>query len=146
MDAVCAARKFKPEVVEAIRAFRATKPWRGTLQERFEKFKQLHKALCGAYGMTTTLKASWQEDGSSGASYYDPSSNTLVLTGKLSVVTYLHEFRHAIQHRSHGAAQFPQPELDACAWSLSLFARFFPLSFSRCTFDGHTLVKREVTS
>jgi hypothetical protein len=52
------------------------------------------------------------------------------LRGKLSVVSYLHEAAHAFFGRS---------ERRACKWSVNLFKRTFPVLFSRCAQDGHTL-------
>lgn len=43
--------KFKPAALAALRAFRAARPWSGSLDERQQKFKTLHKALCEAYGL-----------------------------------------------------------------------------------------------
>jgi hypothetical protein len=68
----------------------------------------------------------------SGASNYRPACHTITLTGKLSVLTYLHEFAHA-----RGA-----DERQACRWSINLFRRCFPRSFARCRAVGHTLVRQ----
>jgi hypothetical protein len=54
----------------------------------------------------------------------------LVLTGH-SVVTYLHEFAHALGRNERGA----------CRWSLNLFCRVFPREFARCAQRGHCLVR-----
>ena len=61
---------------------------------------------------------------------YTPATHEIRLIGKLSVVTYLHEFAHA-----RGA-----DERQAVAWSVNLFARLFPRSFARLDQHGHTLV------
>jgi hypothetical protein len=59
------------------------------------------------------------------------SSEPAVITmrGRLSVVTYLHEFAHALGHGERGA----------CRWSLNLFRRVFPAQFARLGTCGHTL-------
>ena len=51
--------------------------------------------------------------------------------GRLSVVTFLHEFGHALGYGERGA----------CRWSINLFRRCFPRSFARCRQAGHTLVR-----
>jgi hypothetical protein len=49
--------------------------------------------------------------------------------GRLSVVTYLHEFAHALGRDERGA----------CRWSINLFRRVFPEQFARLAASGHTL-------
>ncbi|MCE9533964.1 MAG: hypothetical protein K8T89_23005 [Planctomycetes bacterium] len=117
-------RKYKPEALKALRAFRRSKPWRGTFNERREKFGKLHEELCRVYGLCTQLKF-WARD----VAYYSPGEDRINLP-TLSVVTYLHEFAHA-----RGA-----DERQACGWSINLFRRIFPRSFARCRHHGHMLV------
>jgi hypothetical protein len=71
------------------------------------------------------------DGGPSGDSGYSPALHRIALRGKLSVVTFLHEFGHA---RGFG-------ERQACRWSLNLFRRCFPRSFARCTACGHVLLR-----
>lgn len=122
-------KKYKPDCLRAVKAFRRSKAWRGTEEERQVKFKALHDALCTVYGLTTRLVFQ-NTTGSSGSSHFIPSRDKIVLTGKLSVVTYLHEFGHARGY----------DERKACIFSINLFKRIFPVSFARCSFDGHMVV------
>lgn len=124
-------RKYNPHVLRALKAFRREKPWRGTLAERKEKFRRVHRALCAAYGLTTRLRfhVSLAMDNASGASCYDPRANMIELRGRLSVVTYLHEFGHALGYGEQGT----------CRWSINLFRRVFPRSYSRLQPRGHVL-------
>ena len=129
-------RTYQRETVAAIREYRRSKPWRGSLSERTQKLRRLHSALCTAYGLTTDLICSVGDDdaGSSGGSHYSPSRNRITLTGRLSVITYLHEFGHALGYGEQGA----------CRWSINLFRRFFPRSYSRLQAEGHTLIRPRV--
>ena len=121
--------RFKPATIEAVKAFARSKPWRGTLEERQAKFNAVHDALCAVYGKTTKLHF-WGLDGSdSGGSCYVPFADAVVLSGKLSVVTYLHEFAHALGKDERGAVR----------WSVSLFRLCFPRSFRSCCHEGHML-------
>jgi hypothetical protein len=43
--------KFKPAVLRAVRLFAKKKPWRGSVEERQEKFRWLDRALAEAYGV-----------------------------------------------------------------------------------------------
>jgi hypothetical protein len=121
--------QFRAAVIEAGRAFAASKPYRGSLDERMQKFTAFHAALCGIYGKQTLLEFGELDGGDSGSSYYRPATDTIVLNGKLSVVTFMHEFAHALDRDERGAVR----------WSLNLFRVCFPRSFSRCVGVGHTL-------
>lgn len=125
---------YRPEVLRVMREFRAAKPWRGTIQERKAKFLTLHSKLCGIYEKRTRLVFSIGEtELEVGNGFYLPATDTINLIGKLSVVTYLHEFAHAV---------FGASEKKACSWSLNLFKRIFPRSFERAATSGHMLVRR----
>src|SRR4051812_48953836 len=123
---------FRPAALRAVRAFARGKPWRGSTARRKEKFRRLNRELAAAYGIAEPrLSFAGVEAGAhSGASNYRPACHTITLRGKLSVLTYLHEFAHA-----RGA-----DERQACRWSVNLFRRCFPRSFARCRAVGHTLV------
>ena len=124
------AMTYPPETLAAFRNFKATYPYRGKLAERKVKFATLHAALCGIYNKKTTLNFRLLDGKPSDNSSYCRSSDAITLRGRLSVVTYLHEFAHALLGRD---------ERNACRWSLSLFARFYPRSFARCLQQGHVL-------
>ena len=117
--------------MNAVRAFARSKPWRGTREERIQKFRTLHKELCRIYSVETALK--FGSDGPTSIySGFDRRRNTIVLQGRLSVVTYLHCFAYAID------CQGP----EVVKWSLNLFKRRFPISFGRCRMVGHLLVRK----
>jgi hypothetical protein len=116
-------RTYRPDALRALRAFRSTKPWRGTAAERRAKFRRLHRELCGVYGVRPRLTFSARE-----VACYVPVQDRINLP-RLSVVTYLHEFAH-----TRGA-----DERQACRWSINLFRRVFPRSFARCRQVGHML-------
>lgn len=122
---------FRPAALRAVRAFARSKPWRGTIDERHWKFRALHRALCEAYGLDPQPRLIFGNDHStcSGSSCFIPAANAIVLRGRLSVVTYLHEFAHARGMR----------ERQACRWSINVFRRCFPLSWGRARFDGHMI-------
>ena len=121
--------KFRPEVLRAVRAFRRAKPWRGTQQERIIKFARLHQQLCQIYRLPVELRfAIGDVESDSGHSHFNRAARKIVLSGRLSVITYLHEFAHA---------RFGPSERKAVTWSLNLFRRTFPRSFARLQFEGH---------
>jgi hypothetical protein len=127
------ALTFKPAALRAVRAFARSKPWRGSLSRRKDTFRRLNRELAAAY-CTAEPRLVFQgiEGGTgSGDSSYRLATHTITLVGKLSVVTFLHEFAHARGF----------DERQACHWSINLFRRCFPRSFARCRRVGHTLVR-----
>lgn len=121
--------KFRPGVLAAVYCFKRSKPYRGTLDERKLKFEAFHRELCGIFGRQTLLTFGVIDGSFSGDSSYCRGTDTIALRGKLSVVTYLHEFAHALGRDERGA----------CRWSINLFWRVFPRLFNRCFQQGHTL-------
>jgi hypothetical protein len=126
--------KFPPATLRAVRAFAASKPWRGTFEERQAKFRQLHADYCRIYGINPTLNIEGDGTGDSGGSGYCPISHTITLVGKLSVITFMHEWGHILRGHS---------EFEACRWSLRLFERCFPKSFARLQWEGHVARKAD---
>lgn len=123
--------EFRPRALRAVREFAEAGPWRGSLDERREKFRRLNKSLAEVYGIVEPSLRFGLIDGScSGGSHYMPALHQITLVGKLSVVTYLHEFAHA---RGMG-------ERGACRWSINLFRRVFPRQFARLVGRAHMLI------
>jgi hypothetical protein len=120
---------FRPAVIEAVKRFARAKPYRGTCDERKQKFIALHHDLCSVYGKQTSLTFGVIDGSDSGSSFYRPATDSITLTGKLSAVTYLHEFAHALGRDERGAVR----------WSVNLFRLCFPRSFARCMTEDHTL-------
>ena len=124
--------RFKASALRAVRQFAEAHPWRGSLDERKEKFRGLNQSLAVAYGIDEPeLEFGVIDGSSSGSSHYIPSLYRIVMVGKLSVVTYLHEFSHA---RGMG-------ERGACRWSINLFRKVFPQQYARLVGRGHMLIK-----
>jgi hypothetical protein len=122
--------RFKPAALSAVRAFARSRPWSGSIESRKDKFRRLNHDLSVAYGIPEPEVVFGVLDGTcSGASHYLSGVHQIVLMGKLSVVTYLHEFAHA---RGMG-------ERGACRWSINLFRRCFPEQYSRLNHVGHLL-------
>ena len=126
--------EFKAATLEIVQAFAKTKPWSGSLNARMRKFLTLNQMLAEVEGIDVPELIFKQiNGGSSGGSYYEPGRHRIVLTGKLSVVTLLHECGHALGMDEQGA----------CRWSINLFRICFPRQFSRLVHVGHTLVRAD---
>jgi hypothetical protein len=119
-------------VIEAVQAFAQAGPWRDFIKSRKRKFQRLNCELARACNKPEpTLMFRNLDGGSSGASCYMPQEHRIVLTGRLSVVTYLHEFAHSLG----------LDEREACRWSINLFRRCFPRQCARLIHVGHTLIR-----
>jgi len=121
-------RKYKREVLKAMRKFKKTKPFRGSFPKRRAKHAKLFFELCAVYEISLNLMLPTR-DGQEGSGFYSHYQRSVRIGGKLSVVTLFHEFAHALG----------KDEKGACSWSLNLFKRFFPKSFERGFADGHCL-------
>lgn len=137
-------RNLDHRTIAATRDFVIAKPWRATERVTQEAMAQRFvDTLAGIYGMQAPQVA---VVGSTGGTYgqYAPWSNDIRLERKVSVVTLLHEFRHAMQHQHVGGYRtvgVPQSVLedDARAWSLSAFYRAAPRRFRRMVAEGRIL-------
>ena len=123
---------YSEAVLHAVEHFAQAHPWRGTTDERQEKIRALHHDLSTACNLAEPeLVFTCIIGGPSGGSHYEPSRQRIVIVGKLSVVTYLHEFGHA-----QGMG-----EKESCRWSINLFKRCFPRQYGRLVHVGHMLVR-----
>lgn len=129
--------RFNSAAFRAVRTFARSNPWKGSVKERKGKFLRLNQFLAAAYQKPAPELVFGDLDGShSGSSHYIPALHRIVLVGKLSVVTYLHEFAHS---RGKG-------ERRACEWSINLFKRIWPEQYGRLRHVGHTLIRGERSS
>ena len=123
---------YPDELLCVMRIFAASKPWGGSIEDRKRKFSDINRMMAQACGIEMpTLAFGALNGGSSGSSFYSQRDHRIMLTGKLSVVTFLHEFAHALGMN----------EQDACKWSINLFRRCFPRQYSRLIHLGHTLIR-----
>ncbi|MCH9035210.1 MAG: hypothetical protein IID42_12030 [Planctomycetes bacterium] len=128
---------YPPELLRVVRLFAASNPWKGSLRTRQQKFCQFNHLMAVACRIDEPLLAFGHLDGSSsGASHYTARDNRIVMVGKLSVVTFLHEFAHSLG----------LDEEAACRWSINLFRKCFPRQFSRLIHVGHMLIRPEVVA
>jgi hypothetical protein len=131
------AMRFSPAILRAVRDFANSRPWSGSLDDRKAKFRALNAAMALACGISAPELAFGEIDGSfSGASHYNLTAHRVVLVGRLSVVTVLHEWGHVLGFG----------ERDATAFSVNLFRRCFPKQYGRLLHRGHTLLNTTASS
>lgn len=115
--------EIKKETYIIMRKFKKMKPYRGTLEERKQKFKWLNKELSKLYNIPIP-KLIFENNYSyifSGYSYYNSATHTICLYGRLSIITYLHEFAHALGYGEEEARNFSQ----------TIFKTTFPILWSK---------------
>lgn len=128
------AVELSPAVLAAVQRFARSRPWRGSLAERKTKFRVAIRRICLAAGIRPPrVRFDVDERHGSGASCYMVDAHAIVLRGRLSVITALHEIGHAL----HGHS-----EHMACTWSLAYFRACFPRSWERLSFSGHMAIRR----
>lgn len=134
LEVLDADMRFKPGVLKAMRSFKKSRPWSGSIEKRKEKFRRLNKALAGCYGRPAPdLVFERINNSSSARSRYEPAANRIVIVGRLSVVSFLHEFGHALG----------KGEWQACKWSINLFRKVIPREFERLVHRRHMLIRPE---
>lgn len=127
--------KFKLGVIAAIKRFKKKKTHNRTTMERLAAMRELARDLGLVYNLPNEVKVAAvclieDDDADSRRSFYHPRTNTIVMVEKLSIITLLHEFAHALGKDEAGAVR----------WSLTLFQRVWPQQFERLQPDQHTMV------
>ena len=164
-DVIVPSKTYRRGIHSATRELALSRPWKGRWRERFASFKKWARACSEVYELRrVAVIHEGERCGDSGASTIDPDGETIILRGRLSVVTLLHLFakcRRAQTLRASGHESSAEPlrpgarfdganaamaraidtqgHREAIIWSVNLFKRRFPLSFSRCRFVGGML-------
>tara|TARA_Y100001963_G_C6748396_1_gene432801 strand:- start:107 stop:547 length:441 start_codon:yes stop_codon:yes gene_type:complete len=130
-----APMRFKRATLNTMREFKRMRPWRGTEVEKMAKFIWLYEQLNEIYLPDNHVILEFgrmTDNGDSGSSHYRPYEHTVRLQGKFSVITALHEFRHAMGG----------DEYQAVKWSVNLYRITFPRLFASMQSQGHVIRAR----
>lgn len=130
--------RFHPRTLEATDALFSARPSRLTEEERDQAFRTWVKQASEVYGMEEpTFHWDVAADGGGGG-FYRPSDHSITMSpNHPSVTTLLHEFRHALQHQQKGPGMVDEDvEVDARAWSLSLYYQVRPRLFAKLVREG----------
>ena len=113
-------RNLHPDTLEEVRWAKEEGIWRVDEEEGFEILKELGERLSNIYDIPApTLEKGPRE-------VYYPYREHIEVP-KVSLVSYLHEFRHHMQH--HGMQHYDDKEVDARGWSMSAFRYALPENF-----------------
>lgn len=131
--------EFPKEVLKGLQEFKERHKYgHETWEERAAGMTELLKVLNHAYKANVTARYIDTRQNHSFMSYYRPEANEIVIQGKLSIITFLHEYGHALDWkntRGHGGEHF------AVLFSVSLFKRIYPRAYAKLTAEGHTLTQ-----
>jgi len=127
-------RHFKPSILTTTKQL--VKNWgTSTEVERWQKMLLWVEKAAEIYSIP---KPTLVSSPTAGYGFYSPSTNKIYMN-TASIVTVIHEFRHALQsqNRASGFNNDPtQVEHDARGWSLSLYYKVAPRSFRRLVANG----------
>ena len=134
--------KFKKGAVAALRKFKAKKTFKLDVPGRLEAMGELLEDLSKVYDIECPgFEAVNINGGHSGDSYYHRLQHKIVMQGKLSIITLLHEFAHARGKGEKGACVFSLANLMTL-WAED-FKRVYPKQFEKLDGRNHCAVRRE---
>jgi hypothetical protein len=108
--------EYKMKTILAVLAFKKDYPYKYGMERRFDGLNELIQRLNNIYSKDTRL--AWENNGDehSYESVYIPLYDLIIMKGKLSIITFLHEYAHALG----------MDEKNAKGWSVSLFETCYP--------------------
>jgi len=115
-------RHIHPKTLEAVRRAKERGIWRVSREQGFEILRQLARELSGIYNIPTPRVVPGDHE-----CYWIPFER--IELPRVSLISFLHEFRHHMQ--KHGLQHYQDPEVDARAWSISVFYNALPEDFDR---------------
>lgn len=135
--------KYRRGVIPALKGWKSLKLWGSkTNQMRLDGLIVLAEQLAPLYDIAVPtvvvdgidLNAIVRDTkmNPSGSSSYAPGSHTITMRGNLSIITFLHEFGHALGKN----------EKKTCHWSINLFRKVFPKQYAKLDHEKHTLVRQ----
>lgn len=132
---------FPDAAVQATEQLLAARATRLPADRCREVFTAWVDHMSAVYGMRAP-SVEWSDDlaGSGGGRYRSDGHRILLDPSRLSVTTLLHEFRHAMQAERAGEPAVDEDvEVDARAWSCSLYYRVRPEQFIALVKAGRVL-------
>lgn len=130
--------KFHAKTIEATKELFALRPSSLADADRASAFKTWVDKISDVYNMEKP-EFYWDEEADyGGGGFYRPLDHSITMSpNHPSIVTLIHETRHALQYKDKGAPMItPDIEKDARAWSLSLYYKVKPNLFKRLVTEG----------
>ncbi len=128
--------KFSDATLAVMAKFKESKPYRGTLWEKRDKFLALIADLSKVYNIPTpqVLISPAKVDP---RCFYMPMAHFIQLNDNFNIIVALHEFGHSIG----------KTEKQTVKWSINLFRKIFPEAYAKLTpgtapGTGHMLYRK----
>ena len=132
-------RNLDPRAVRIVRDHAKTRPWRMTEDAQLIAARRLARNLSGLYRVAAPRVVFTRGPESLGSGAYYPLQRLIVLP-KYALVGLLHEYRHHLQNARHaGLGSRDTIEVDARAWSISLFRAACPRRFRHMAAAGRIM-------
>jgi len=131
--------EHRTKTLEIVNVFKNSNPWQGNVEERGKKFQKCFEDLKKVYNkpklkLIISVDSKISNWHTSAASYFDIRRKVIVLNGRLSVITFLHEFAHALNGHS---------EEKAREWSVDIFKEVFPDKFEKLNHNYNMYIKEK---
>lgn len=117
--------KIKKGVVDTVKNCMVKGYYEMTVEEKSTILKGLCIELCNIYGVENIPRIGYGVH-----DCYIPSLNVIYVE-KFSLVSFLHEFRHMLQHQKKFKFKGMTIEQDARAWSIGVYSKAYPNRFIR---------------
>lgn len=142
--------KFKKGVIAATKKFKELKTGRLPDEKCFLAMVDWTHEVSQIYRIPTPTLKMWDIIGiSSGPSHYLHQEKTIVLVGKLSIITLFHEYAHHLYFETKaprcadGSIDYmlintSRVERHARRWSLNLFKRVWPKQWAKLSYNELT--------
>lgn len=115
------------DLIDLLTLWKKQHLWKGSIEDRKNKFQWMHEHMMVLFNkpnLRLIIRVSEESDKTPGSSAHSNyGNNRIVLSGRLSVITFLHEWAHALGMGQSGAVE----------WSNFYFKKVFPLSAQRLT-------------
>lgn len=131
-------RNFHRQTLAATKELFRARPSQLSPEERHIVFKNWVDQISDTYGMERPTFI-WDESADmGGGGFYRRSDHSITMSpNHPSIITLIHETRHALQAKEKGAAMISDDvEIDARAWSLSLYYKVRPNLLKRLVREG----------
>jgi hypothetical protein len=128
--------RIKQNTISAVRhAIIEQRIFKAQEEQRYNILRELNAKLCEIYNLIPCeIVTAINTDG-----FYNPLARVIALNKKLSLITFLHEFKHFLQHERHAH----NSEEIARAWSISLFYLASEKHFNRALRKGLIIHQKE---
>lgn len=123
------AARFTDGIEDAVKAYAASKPWRGDRDQQIEKLRTLHEKLCEVCEVECAFEPV-PIDVNRKLAAYCAGDKTLRIAGPISVTTYLWAFAMVL----YGTGRPGQNQ--RMTFAVNLYKRAFPRSFRRADLSG----------